>query len=153
MEIEVQVPVTPVLFPEKPELPGFRYFWMKRVRGFRPKVHCAACLLGEYERQVGVGMQLNETLRLQYSKGDVLYLCGVAKPYIWKRNFHLALQVGDGELEAELWNGGVVKIKGAARIEFGPEAAEQQFPELGRKFLTCRNFQFGAQHFGPSADG
>ena len=80
--------------------------------------------------------------------GTVLYLCGVASPYRWERNAHLAVIVAPGhDASVQLWNGDTVKITGARQIVFDDNAAKDRYPEKGREFLTCRNFQFGAQYF------
>ena len=138
------------LFPgAEPVLTGFRYFWMKRVRGFNPREHCAGCLVGEYERRWGPKMKAGEWVDIEWAEGAIVYLCGVASPYIWKHNFHLVVKIGGtGTVEAPLWNAGRVEVQGAERITFDDRAAKELFPNLGVKFLSCRNFQFAAQYFG-----
>jgi hypothetical protein len=129
----------------------FRYFWMKTVRAFNPAHHCARCLVGDYVKQVGLGMRLNEPVEIAGQPGDLFYLCGVSKPYRWANNFHLALRVTPGaQARSELFLGGAVVADGFEAVPFAAAAAAEQFPGLGAAYLTCRNFQFGAQLF-PSA--
>lgn len=64
---------------------GFKYFWLKYVRGFDPTVHCAKCLLGDYSQKVNLFMPVNTEIELnEFSDYKCLYLCGVtfkAKPF------------------------------------------------------------------------
>lgn len=130
---------------------AFRYFWMKSVRGFSPSQHCARCLIGSYVKQVGLDAVPHAPLTIPGVAGDVFYLCGVAKPYKWANNFHLALRVAEGcEATEPLYCGGTVIASGFERIPFDARVATERFPDLGAAYLTCRNFQFGAQLFTPT---
>ena len=133
------------------KLIGFRYFWGKRVTGFNPQHHCAKCLSGDYIKTVSARMIGNHPHMLGMD-GDLIYLCGVSSPYKWDNNLHLAL-ICDSTAESfthNLYNGQILKISGARPIEFNNIAALNQFPYLSKSFLTCRNFQFGAQYFEKS---
>lgn len=129
---------------------GFRYFWAKNVKGFNPEVHCARCLVGRYEKKIGTKMPVNVPVVLEHDAGDLVYFCGVAYPYRWDRNMHLAVRVtGDpaDTAKVDLWTGGTFEVAGARAFPFDAQAAQDRFDGLGRAFLTCRNFQFGAQVF------
>lgn len=127
---------------------GFRYFWLKRVTGFDPAVHCARCLKGHYVSEVGTAMPVNAPIHIEADPGDVLYLCGVSAPYVWARNFHLALRVEHGAaVRTGCYTGDVLSILGADFIAFDDTEARRRFPHLSEAYLTCRNFQFGAHHF------
>ncbi len=129
-------------------LEGFKYFWMKRVTGFNPEVHCARCLRGDYENIVGSRMAANAPQRLNAAPGEVFYLCGVSTPYRWEKNAHLAfLAERNSTATLDLYTGDRVIITNARAIPFTDEAARYQYPDKGAAYLTCRNFQFGAQHF------
>lgn len=129
-------------------LTGFRYFWMKRVHGFDPSQHCARCLKGHYVAQVGSSMAANVPIQIEADHGDVLYLCGVSAPYVWTRNFHLALVVEFGaRVRTTAYTGDVIEIDGCDLIHFDDAEARRRFPDKGEAFLSCRNFQFGAHHF------
>lgn len=127
----------------------FSFFWAKWVTGFQPSVHCASCLLGEYEERVHKGLRPGIRLNLgERAKGDVLYLCGVTKPYVHKLNFHLVVEPCETKGARTLMHCGYrVEILGGRWIAFNGDAAERLFPDKARSFLTCRNFQFGAQYY------
>jgi hypothetical protein len=129
-------------------LQGFRYFWLKRVNGFDPALHCARCLKGSYFSEIGTGMPVNQAVNIEADPGDVLYLCGVSSPYRWDRNFHLALRVEHGAaVRTGCYTGDVISILGADYLPFDEAEARRQFPQLSEAYLSCRNFQFGAHHF------
>jgi hypothetical protein len=129
-------------------LKGFRYFWMKRVTGFIPSAHCARCLSGSYVKEVGLRMPTNSEIQIPANEGDIFYLCGVSSPYQHVRNLHLAFQVKDGETaEVSCYTGDAAKISGAIKLPFDDTIAKQVFQNKATSFLTCRNFQFGAQYF------
>lgn len=129
-------------------LEGWRYFWLKRVTGFNPVCHCARCLVGSYLTEVNDRMAVNHAVTLPLVHGEIGYLCGVSAHYRWGNNLHVAFIVAPGEsIEAETYDGDTIVLTDAQRIEFDGREAARRFPHLGRDFLTCRNFQFGAHHF------
>lgn len=130
------------------KLVGFRYFWAKTVNDFDSSVHCAKCLIGDYIKQVGTKMAVNEVIDINVPDSQVVYLCGVAVPYKWENNAHIAVRQKQGALAIlSLYNGDKVMIKDAERVEFDDLAAKTLHPNKGKAFLTCRNFQFGSHHF------
>lgn len=132
----------------RPTLTGWKYFWMKTVVGFDSGKHCARCLRGEYVKAVGLDTPVNEDVALDYPNGTVLYLCGVSTPYQWRNNLHLPVRVMAGAVaEVEAWNGDRVTITGAEPMPIDGLVARRAFPTRTSAFLTCRNFQFGAQYF------
>ena len=83
-----------------------------------------------------------------YMPGEILYLCGVTAPYRHALNFHLALRIGTRDLVTRSLVGGQeMYVQGATAIPFDDQAARRRFPERDASYLTCRNFQFGAQQF------
>lgn len=84
----------PLEMPNRaPRLTGFRHFWLKRVVGFYPSQHCAGCLKGSYvDDVVGVDMPAGANLQFGAAAGELFYLCGVASPYQWANNAHLAFR-------------------------------------------------------------
>lgn len=140
--------LTLTLHSDNARLVGFRYFWMKTVTGFRSSVHCANCLVGNYCGEVSNSMLSGRRHVLAHPVGTVLYLCGVASPYRWTHNAHLAMKVDPGHTASvKLWQGDTVEIEGARQLLFDDAVARRMYPDKGRDFLTCRNFQFGAQYF------
>lgn len=127
---------------------AWRFLWCKSAEAFDPRQHCAKCLKGRYETRFGLDMPADDMVDLDHGPGALLYFCGVSKPYRWDRNLHLAVRVtGDPQdiASATAWNGDKVTIAGAEEVPFNDEAARAGYPALGAAFLTCRNFQFGAQ--------
>lgn len=138
--------------PNAESLQGFRYWWLKTVTGFIKSTHCASCLRGSYLPDLGRDFPANAPYEADMQEGTVLYLCGVASPYRHERNFHLAMRTkAGGAVERTLYNGQRVVVEGVEVITFTDEAARGLFPERGERFLTCRNFQFGAQYFSQSS--
>lgn len=127
---------------------NYKYFWAKWVTGFDPRDHCAKCLVGEWERRINPNIISPARVELDHRPGEILYICGVAEPYNWWKNFHLVVLTGSGVATRRMSNGMVVTVQGGTEIPFGPEAAKELYPRKGRKFLSCRNFQFGASKFG-----
>lgn len=93
-------------------------------------------------------MIANKPIHIEADPGEVLYLCGVSAPYVWSRNFHLALVVQHGGLvRTNAYTGDVVEISGCDLIPFDDAEARRRFPAKGSAYLSCRNYQFGAHHF------
>lgn len=139
-----------------PRLRGFRYFWAKKVRGFSRGSHCARCLIGPYEKSVANDMFTGEWIELEqtYEDGAILYICGVSSPYRHELNAHLALRIDRSAQDPifhPIHGGQTISFRGATKIEFDGQAAAKLFPDRGQSFLTCRNFQFAAQHFAAEA--
>jgi len=133
---------------DQPVLKGWRYLWCKTVRGFNPGIHCARCLVGEYDNAFGRNAPVNKTVALTHEQGTILYFCGVANPYKWDNNAHLAGRVKAGAVSRlALYNGDVLIVDGLEAIPIAAKPAEALFPQKDASFLTCRNFQFGAQVF------
>ena len=128
---------------------GWRYLWAKTVVGFRPGSHCAGCLRGSYELPFGLEMKAHSLIHLPgHVPGDILYFCGVASPYVWANNMHLAVRVTGQDCDmarVDCYNGDTLTVLGAVAIPFDDKAALRDYPARGPAFLTCRNFQFGSQ--------
>lgn len=132
----------------RPLKEAFKYFWMKSVSGFNPAQHCARCLVGPYVEQVGLGMPLDQDVMIDAAEGDVFYLCGVSMPFRRDNNLHFALRANESAAaQIDLYSGGCVNAVGFERIAFTDAVARAQYAGKAAAFLTCRNFQFGAQEF------
>lgn len=129
---------------------GYRYFWVKRVSGWLPTQHCARCLKGPFERFDGdYAPQPNTpavvTLR---GKEQYLYVCGVAQPRDWSANFHAPMRPVDGaRFELPMRLGQRLIVEGAELLPIPSLPAG--WHGLPTSFTTCRNYQFGAEYFGP----
>jgi len=136
--------------PGSNRVTGHGYLWMKRVTGFDPRRHCAQCLVGDYEGDFGLRVPVNEWRKLAgYAEGDIVYVCGVSRPYVWSNNRHLAARVKQGaHAGLDLHEGGQrVLLRNAELIPFDGQAAANKFGHKPAAYTTCRNFQFGASLF------
>jgi len=118
----------------------FKYLWLKTVEGVDLSQHCARCLAGEYSKAVSNTTERAENITL----GDsVYYLCGVALPFNWHHNFHLAFRPRLGS-EVELKSNGIhVVIEDAERLPVSAEYIDPDDPHANTKaYNTCRNWQF-----------
>ena len=130
-------------------LTGFsKYTWAKYVEAFDDKNHCAKCLKGKWPREIWEKMSANQDIVLPLEEGKPFYICGVAYPWNYKNNMHLAI-IGKqgGEARLELYTGDVLTVRDAEQYLFDDKVARELYPEYSEKFLTCRCFQFGAQYF------
>ena len=132
-----------------PKGSAWRYLWAKSVRAFDPRQHCAKCLVGAYETRFGLSMESDDLIALDgYQPGALIYFCGVSKPYRWERNLHLAVRVtGEDQDVASVsaYNGDEITVAGAQEVLFNDGAALNLYGGKGDAFVSCRNFQFGAQ--------
>ena len=144
---------------DRNNLIGWRHFWGKKVVAFDDRFHCARCLVGSQERRVHTATPVNVDIPLPNLKaGDVFYICGVATPWEWANNLHLACRVVSEQntlftppkalapkASVLSYVGDRVTVTGAILLPFGDEIASKRYPDRDRSFLTCRNFQFGAE--------
>lgn len=131
----------------------FRHFWGMVVRGFDPSRHCMACFVGTRYPQFKPGMSHHKRHRvsvdLEVKPGEYFYLCGVSHSFQHDRNFHMAGIVRPGCVSRKQTFGGcVVEAEGFEAVAINAGPAKKRYPNLGREFLTCRNFQFACQVFG-----
>lgn len=123
--------------------------WLKEVTGFNPAHHCAKCLTGKYIVEYGLRMQANTSFYIPAKEGGVYYACGVASPYKWNRNMHLAMTGKQGSTcKVDLYTGDSIVFDGFEQINFDSNAATSLFSGRAASYLTCRNFQFGCHYFG-----
>lgn len=120
----------------------WKYLWGKYVTGVDKSVHCAKCLLGEYEAAFNAGTKQLQNLQLE-DKSKVFYICGVSSPFVWEENFHLAVIESAGDVVDVERNGVRVKIADAKElpIDFSIEECTDYRKRFAR-FGTCRNWQF-----------
>lgn len=148
------MPTSLIWHSERPAVTGWRHLWAKHVTGFVPSRHCAGCLKGSYEERFGRDMRVNDMIWLDRSPGDIIYFCGVSTPYDWANNLHLAVRVTGKTQDLarlETYTGDELTVVGAAAIPFDNTTARLRYPDRGREFLTCRNFQFAASQFAAQA--
>lgn len=119
----------------------FSYLWLKHVTGVNPAVHCARCLLGEYDPRINANLlQLNN---ITLPEAPYHCLCGVSRPYVWNRNFHLAFREKEGSLLTVQRNGISIGMENAEEVPFSQNDIDPSDPHsMSRPYRTCRNWQF-----------
>lgn len=131
------------LFVEDPR--GFKHLWLKSVVGFNPTCHCFHCLVGRREPRVFPRMAPGTTVPLDPSEAKFFYLCGVAYPWSWDNNLHLAVRVEPGSsTTAFAYNGCEFTVRGGVAVPI--PALPDGFEGRPKSFTTCRNFQFGVAY-------
>ena len=121
---------------------GFKHLWLKSVTGFDPKVHCARCLLGKFDRRIRPKMTAPATLELDTGLASFFYLCGVAEPFAWANNLHLAVRHEVGSTASVVsYNGLTFTFTDARALPIPP--LPDGWHGYAKSFTTCRNFQFG----------
>lgn len=119
---------------------NFKYLWLKTVRDVDLAQHCARCLVGEYDNRISPAPKSQHGLDL---KDSVYYLCGVAFPYNWEKNFHLAFRPCPGKTIHYQSNGITVNIQDAKQLPISESNIDFSFPQAHLKaYRTCRNYQF-----------
>ena len=118
----------------------FKYLWLKSVRGVNLDQHCAKCINGQYDKRLGAHVR---QLKDESLTENMYYLCGVALPFKWANNFHLAFRHKEGSVLTYESNGVAVVIENAERILFSEADIDWTLPQSRNKaFSTCRNWQF-----------
>lgn len=122
----------------------FRYLWLKYVTGHNLNFHCARCLVGEYSEKIKPVPAELRNITLDEHPAKIIYLCGVATPYNWSRNFHLALLEQPGMNYFVSENGITVAVRNAVPLPITTDAmnAIEHPNRLKKQFGTCRNWQF-----------
>lgn len=118
----------------------FKYLWLKTVNDVNLDVHCARCLIGEYDKRISPSTTQANDLEL---KNSVYYLCGVSRPYVWSNNFHLAFAPSKGDLIEVDYNGIHVIVQDAKQLPILASNIDPSNPHSSQKaYSTCRNWQF-----------
>jgi hypothetical protein len=128
----------------------FRYFWLKYVKNVNLNNHCAAGLIGPYDKRISVYLNKHdqthwEDLTLDQGESDFYYICGVTKN--WTENFHCVFRSVDGEilkLDEKCVSG---TIENAVRIPIREmDRINSTNPNKDRpEYYTCRNYQFAVE--------
>ncbi|MBS5134859.1 MAG: hypothetical protein KHZ05_05380 [Oscillospiraceae bacterium] len=118
----------------------FKYIWLKTVEAVDLSQNCARSLIGEYDKRITPGRKTVHGLDL---KDSVYYLCGVAQPFRWENNFHLAFRPAPGKSVHYESNGIVVDIADAEQLPIPEDYIDMEHPKAKIKaYRTCRNWQF-----------
>lgn len=121
----------------------WNYLWGKYITGINLNVHCAKSLLGDYSKLIDKDKLIGSDLRLDEFDSDIFYLCGVARPYNWHNNFHLALRYKEGNNIIANRNGLYLEIENAEElpIDFNFDKCDNEL-KYKKAYGTCRNWQF-----------
>lgn len=123
----------------------FRYLWLKYVTGYDLNFHCAKSLKGEYSQKITPQAQIRRDIVLDEFPSRIVYLCGVAKPYNWSKNFHLALLESDGAEPLRISENNItVEVHNAIPLPITADAMNAvEHPKASQKaYGTCRNWWF-----------
>lgn len=119
---------------------SFKFLWMKTVRSVDLSVHCAKCLLGTWDSRISHEKKVIENIELY---NCVYYICGVAYPWCWSKNFHLAFEPCEGENIDFDCNQVHIVIEGARALPILEENIDPLDPHIKEDiYRTCRNWQF-----------
>lgn len=119
----------------------FKYLWLKTVVDVNLNVHCARCLIGEYDERISARM--SEAADIELPNAPYHYLCGVTTPYVWAENFHLAFVEKEGATLDVERHGIHIIIDGAEELPFSEADIDQSDPHArAYAYRTCRNWQF-----------
>lgn len=122
---------------------NFKYLWLKYVNDVNLNVHCAKSLLGDYSKKISTKKGSYTNIVLDESDYKAIYLCGVAFPYVWEKNFHLAFKYSKGDILKYNSNGIDITIKNAVRLPIDIKYIDFSHPKAKFKcYYTCRNWQF-----------
>ncbi len=118
----------------------FKYLWLKKVEDIDLSVHCAKCLVGQYINAVNTKQKDYEDIELE---DGIYYLCGVALPYKWDNNFHLAFKYSEGNSITYENNGISIVIQNAIQLPIDEKYIDITDKHAHLKtYRTCRNWQF-----------
>jgi hypothetical protein len=123
----------------------FSYLWLKYVDDFDLSNHCAKALVGSYSKLIFSKMTSAKDLLLNEADSKLYYLCGVAKPFNYKNNFHLAFKYSKGNKIAIDENGILIIIENVERIVIKKRDFYNHEKRENKRFTTCRNWQFAYQ--------
>lgn len=119
---------------------SFKYLWLKEVTGVDLMQHCARCLLGDYIESINTTQKEFYDIELS---NNIHYLCGVAFPFNYDNNFHLAFRPKEDSFVYYTSNGITIEIEGAERLPISLEHINPLHPKAKFKsYNTCRNWQF-----------
>lgn len=118
---------------------------MKYVTGVNLNVHCARCLTGSYSKQIDNKGAKHIPIVLDEAEAKYFYICGVAYPYKWENNFHLAFRYKEGSELVLNENGISITIMNAERIKIVEMPTYDHWNGHKQSYKTCRNWQFANQ--------
>lgn len=120
----------------------YKYLWCKDINSVNLGVHCARCLVGEYNKHFRGGI-LSEIRNVELSESKWHYICGVANDRKWSHNLHIAFVFAAGQdiiIDNDFCS---CVIRNARRLDINTKYIDASLPQAHLKeFSTCRNWQF-----------
>lgn len=137
---------------EQGPVQGFKFLWVKYVKGFDETTHCQKCLRGSLVSEASRGrltpghlIALNRMSEFPY-----VYVCGVGagpKPLLRERNLHFPLRYELGKTaEVKTYNGYTITAHNAVALPI--PKLESGWNGLPDAQVKCKNFQFAVSAFG-----
>lgn len=125
---------------------SYSSLWLKGIRAVRLDRHCIDTFVGN--RYALDRAAVEQTVSVELADQErALYLCGVAAPYRWADNAHLAIRSNpDAQWHGDAHVPGlrVTVIGGEPIFGWGEQDVDPDHPRYGdRLYRTCRNLQFG----------
>lgn len=120
----------------------YKYLWCKEVSAVTLGVHCARCLVGNYNTAFHGGI-MAEIRNVVLPESKWYYICGVSSDRNWSHNLHIAFVYAAGQeiiIDDEFCT---CHIMNARRLDISTKYIDWSLPQSRRKeFSTCRNWQF-----------
>lgn len=134
----------------RPQETRFRYFWSKYVEEVDLRQHCLNCLVGRDGKNLNsktfAGRRRESVFRdiqLNEARSRLIYICGVAEPYIWRNNFHLAMRLKPGASMHKKSLGIEIEIDNAEELEICEDHVDPTYHRnIEIAYRSCRNLQF-----------
>lgn len=134
----------------RPQETRFRYFWSKYVEEVDLRQHCLNCLVGRDGKNLNsktfAGRRRESVFRdiqLNEARSRLIYICGVAEPYIWRNNFHLAMRLKPGASIHKKSLGIEIEIDNAEELEICEDHVDPTYHRnIEIAYRSCRNLQF-----------
>lgn len=99
--------------------------------------------MGSYSKKINKHRRIEKNIVLNECNSETFYLCGVAKPYKWEKNFHLALRYKKGSKITISKKGLNLEIENAEELPINFDITKcNHIKKFDKKYSTCRNWQF-----------
>jgi hypothetical protein len=125
---------------------GFKYVWLRYVRGFDSDVHCQRSLKGYNDPRFVNKMTIGKSFELDDpAKCRHIYLC--ADAVIRDAGLHFALLPEEGAAaRVTTYNG--IEITATNARQLAIPALPDGFGGKEHAFTSCCNWQFGVEYYG-----
>jgi hypothetical protein len=127
-------------------LTGFKYVWLRYVKGFDPGVHCQKSLKGHNDLRFINKMTIGKSFELEDpAKYRHIYLC--ADAVIPDCGLHFALLPEEGtSAQVTTYNG--IEITAVNARQLVIPSLPDGFEGREHAYTSCCNWQFGVEYYG-----